>query len=122
QGARLEKMVPFAELFGAALETGREVRRDMLRCGDKLYKLAVFTIEPHETVGAVIQDVTHTELKREQIARRAREVIRKNLSTVQEVACRLGEHMADTEILLRSIADDYAEDPTDTPPGDGGAP
>lgn len=54
-------------------------------------------------------DVTHREIKREQIAQRAEEVIRRNLSTVQEIACRLGEHMAETEMLLRSIAEGYAD-------------
>ena len=61
-------------------------------------------------IGAVIFDVTNTELRREQIAARARKVIDRNIATVQEIACRLGEQMADTELLLRSIADDYADD------------
>ena len=70
----------------------------------------IFNIEPGEVIGAVMFDVTSTELRREQIAARAREVIDRNLATVQEIACRLGEQMADTELLLRSIADDYADD------------
>ena len=41
------------------------------------------------------------------------QVIRKNLATVQDIACKLGEHMADTEILLRSIAENYADSPAD---------
>ena len=45
------------------------------------------------------------------IVKKAREVIEKNMITVQDIACKLGEHMADTEILLRSIADDYADTP-----------
>ena len=53
--------------------------------------------------------MTQTENRRESIALKAREVIDKNMSTVQEIACKLGEHMADTEILLRSIAEDYAD-------------
>ena len=70
----------------------------------------IFNIEPGEVIGAVMFDVTSTELRREQIAARAREVIDRNLATVQEIACRLGEQMADTELLLRSIADDYADE------------
>ena len=66
-----------------------------------------------EVVGAVIFDVTNTEMRREQIAARAREVIDRNLATVQEIACRLGEQMADTELLLRSIADNYADEPAE---------
>ena len=46
-------------------------------------------------------------MNREKIARRANEVISKNISIVQEIACLLGEHMVETETLLSSIADDY---------------
>ena len=56
----------------------------------------------------MIQDVTRQEFQRDKIARKANEVITRNLLTVQEIACRLGEHMAETEILLRSIAEAYA--------------
>jgi hypothetical protein len=41
------------------------------------------------------------------IAQRGQEVIRKNLKTVQEVACLLGENMAETEILLRSLVEGF---------------
>ena len=60
-------------------------------------------------------DVTNVEIKREKIAEKAKEVIEKNLATVQQIACTLGEHMAETEVLLRSIAKDYAGDVTDRP-------
>ncbi|MBN2710847.1 MAG: PAS domain-containing protein [Planctomycetes bacterium] len=110
EGAFIDRILPFHELFRTALRTGQDVSRERLPVGDKLFTVSIFPIEPKWTVGAIIQDVTETELKREQIARRAREVIQKNLVTVQEIACRLGEHMADTEILLSSIADDYGPD------------
>jgi hypothetical protein len=54
------------------------------------------------------------EMKKEQIAAKARDVIKKNLATVQQIACTLGEHMAETEILLRSIARDYSDHEDDT--------
>lgn len=108
-GADLRRIVPFYSLFESALATGKEVRRDSLKHKNRLFYVNVFTIEPHETVGAVIIDVTKSEMRREQIAGRARQVIDNNLSTVQEIAARLGEQMADTELLLRSIADDYAK-------------
>ena len=115
-GADLKRIVPFAGLFASSLQSGHDVRRDSLKVGKRLYNLKIFNIEPREVVGAVIFDVTNTEMRREQIAARAREVIDRNLATVQEIACRLGEQMADTELLLRSIADNYA----DETPEDGG--
>jgi len=109
-GADLRRIVPFANLFESSLKSGNDIRRDSFRVNRRLYNITVFNIEPREVAGAVIFDVTQTEMRREQIAERARQVIEKNLTTVQEIACRLGEHMADTELLLRSIADDYADD------------
>jgi hypothetical protein len=46
-------------------------------------------------------------MDREKIAKQAREVISKNIATVQEIACLLGEHMVETEVLLNSIAQGY---------------
>ena len=108
-GASLRKLVPFADFFEDVLSSGRESRHDMIRLGDRLISINLFNIDPQQVVGAIMFDVTSTEFRREQIAARAREVIVRNLSTVQDIACMLGEHMAETEILLRSIADDYAD-------------
>lgn len=110
EGVALNKVIPFADLFQRVLDSGQEQRRDLMRIGDRLISLTVFSIEPRETVGGILLDVTSAELRREHIARRAREVIDKNLATVQDLAFKLGEHMADTEILLRSIAEDYADE------------
>lgn len=108
EGARLDRSIPFPEIFRRVLETGEEYDCDMMRVGNRILNIHIFVIEQGETVGGIFFDVTSSELRREHIASRAREVINKNLATVQEVAFKLGEHMADTEILLRLIADDYA--------------
>ncbi len=111
-GADLRRIVPFANLFESALGSGQDVRRDSFKYGKRLYSINIFIIEPAETVGGVIYDVTETEFRREQIAERAKRVIENNIATVQEIASKLGEQMADTELLLRSIADDYADENT----------
>lgn len=104
EGACLEKLVPFSDLFQTVLLTGQDIQQDALHIENKIYNVTIFTIETNQVVGGVILDVTDTEMHREQIAQRAKQVIRKNLETVQEIAFRLGENMADTEILLRSLA------------------
>lgn len=109
EGADLRKILPFAQLFDEVNRSGKKYRTDTLRFEERLLKVTIFPIEPGKTVGGTLLDVTQTEYRREHIARQAREVIEKNMATVQDIACRLGEHMADTEILLRSIADDYAD-------------
>lgn len=109
RGAQLARLLPFAELFRTAFRTGQDIHRDHMIVGDRMLNVMIFTIEPGQTVGAIMEDVTSAEIHREKIARKAREVIARNISTVQDIACSLGEHMADTEILLRSIASDYAD-------------
>lgn len=108
-GADLRKTLPFAHLFEQVKNSGNEFRSEAWRDEDRLLNLTIFPIEPGETTGGIILDVTQTETRRELIAQKAKEVIEKNMATVQDIACKLGEHMADTEILLRSIADDYAD-------------
>jgi iron only hydrogenase large subunit-like protein len=109
-GADLKRLVPFYDLFTNCLNSGKDIYRNSYRMDNKLLDITVFSIEANEVAGAVIADVTNTELRREQIAKRASEVINKNLNTVQDIACKLGEHMAETEILLRSISEEYADD------------
>ena len=69
--------------------------------------VSVFPIAKGEFAGAVVQDVTQNEGRREEIAAKAREVIAKNVYTVQQVARLFGEHIAETEIMLNEIAGAY---------------
>ena len=117
-GADVRTILPCASLFEAALQHGREINRDSLRVDDLLLDLTFFTIERGKSVGAIVRDVTATELDREQIARRADEVISRNVAVVQEIASKLGEHLADTQILLESIAQCYR--PKTTPVASNG--
>ncbi|MEA4863237.1 MAG: [Fe-Fe] hydrogenase large subunit C-terminal domain-containing protein [Victivallaceae bacterium] len=108
-GAFLSTMVEFTDLFDSALSGAGEIVRLNQLYGKKILNISVFSITPGQTAGAVIQDVTQSELHREQVAEKAREVIRKNVLTVQKIARDLGEHMAATEILLDEVAGSYAK-------------
>ncbi len=109
-GAAIDRIVPFGDIFKSALTSGEDIHKEHYSIKNKLYDISAFTIEPGEIAGAVITDVTKSEMDREKIARKAREVISKNIATVQEIACLLGEHMVETEVLLDSIAKDYESD------------
>ncbi len=113
KGAGLDRIVSFSGIFKKMLKTGEDIHKEHYPDKNKLYDINAFTIEKGEIVGAVITDVTKNEMDREKIARKAREVINKNIAKVQEIACILGEHMVETEILLTSIADDYSSDESD---------
>ncbi len=123
-GASLRRILPFADLFEEVLSSGCSLHREALHVGERIFDLTIFPIEPGQVVGGVISDVTDSELPREMIAQRGQEVIRKNLKTVQEVACLLGENMAETEILLRSLVEGFAPTSRGNPhsePSVGGA-
>lgn len=116
RGANLRDFINFTNLFAASLELEQDIHREHVRFDDKLFDVVVFNIDKKQIVGGIIEDVTKMEMKKEQIAARAKEVIHKNLATVQQIACTLGEHMAETEVLLRSIAKDFSsgeENPRD---------
>ena len=106
-GACIDRIVDFADIFKQTLKTSQDVHKERYPVKDKLYDITAFSIEKNELVGAVITDVTQSELGREQIAHRAQEVISKNIAIVQEIASLLGEHMVETELLLSTIAEDY---------------
>jgi hypothetical protein len=106
-GAAIDRIVQFSDIFKTILKTGKDLHKEHYHVENRLYDINAFTIEPNEIVGAIITDVTQTETNREKISDKAREVISKNISIVQEIACLLGEHMVETETLLNSIANDY---------------
>lgn len=109
-GANLRDFISFTNLFSASLDLGQDIHKEHIHHEDKMFDVVVFNIDDKQSVGGIIEDVTNSEMRKEQIAARAKEVIQKNLATVQQIACTLGEHMAETEVLLRSIAKDYTPD------------
>lgn len=113
-GGALDRVVPFVDLFKRTLKSGKDIHKERYAIDKNLYDIAIFEIERNKIVGAVITDVTKTEMKREQIAKKAHEVIEKNIATVQNIACLLGEHMVDTELLLSQIAQGYEEHAEDS--------
>ena len=110
KGASIDRIVTFSKIFEKMLKTGKDIHKEHYPVNNKLYDINAFVIEENEIVGAIITDVTANEMDREKIAKKAKDVITKNIATVQEIACLLGEHMVQTEKLLSSIAEDYSSD------------
>jgi hypothetical protein len=65
-------------------------------------------------VGGIFRDITEPSIQKEQIISRAREVIEKNMKTVQQIAYLLGENAADSEIILNSIVDSFTPEEIDS--------
>ncbi|MCF8360165.1 MAG: PAS domain S-box protein [Prolixibacteraceae bacterium] len=105
RGADLEMLVPevILDMFRSILETGESrIERD-LKYQNKLLSVSVMTIHKNEIAGAIIRDLSSPMLERAEIIERARQVNRKNMKTVQQIAFLLGENAAQTEELLNSI-------------------
>ncbi len=107
RGVSLGTTVEFTDLFRTAMATGNDLERRNFVYKGMILDIDIFSIERNRVVGAIIQDVTQSELQREKIAEKARSVIMKNIMTVQKIANCLGEHMADTEIILKEVASGY---------------
>jgi PAS domain-containing protein len=103
EGAYLAKVAPFSRLFREALESNGEPIRKELRVGERVLRVMVFPIESGHMVGGILQDITEPAVVREQIIQKAQDVIRKNVTTVQQIAYLLGENAAETELILGSI-------------------
>lgn len=105
EGAYLEKLIPFSNLFDQVLQTGQEILDKEYHHGQSILKISIFTIEPYQLVGGIVQDTTVPSVAREQTIKKARDVINKNLDMVQKIAYLLGENAAEVEMTLNSIID-----------------
>jgi PAS domain S-box-containing protein len=105
KGADLDMIVPqvIVDMFRLIFESGESrIDRD-IKYQNKLLAIEIATIHKHKIAGALIRDLSAPMLERAEIIERARQVNRKNMKTVQQIAYLLGENAAQTEELLNSI-------------------
>ncbi|MBN1907324.1 MAG: 4Fe-4S binding protein [Deltaproteobacteria bacterium] len=102
-GAVLDKVLPVGSFFRHVLESEEDISSREININNRLLRCTIFTIEPGLIAGGIFSDITDPEMQREEIIKRARSVIRKNLSTVQKIAYLLGENASETEMVLSGI-------------------
>jgi iron only hydrogenase large subunit-like protein/PAS domain-containing protein len=108
EGADLKKMSPFPQYFQAVIDpAGPEVAQSDVRDGNKIFHLTAFSIEKGAAAAGVLEDITEPRVRIEKTVERARELIKKNVSTVQQIAFLLGENAAESEAILNSIIESY---------------
>ena len=113
-GKPVATVLDWTDLFKTVLKSNKEQYLDHYAYRGKYYEVRVFPLEQGESVGAIIYDVANTRNNQERVAQKAREVIRRNIATVQEIARLLGEHVVETESLLNSIASEAENSNPDT--------
>lgn len=119
EGSALDAVIPFAHLFRRVLDSGEDIVGHDIRYQRIILNASIFAIEPGSVLCGIFQDITQPIFQKEQIIGRAREVIQKNLKTVQQIAYLLGENAADSEITLNSIVRSFS--PEDLDEHDSGA-
>jgi iron only hydrogenase large subunit-like protein len=107
EGVELESVVPFHSLFSSVLETGTDIVDRDIRHRKGIIHASIFTIEKNAVAGAILEDITEPSVRKEQIIKRARQVIEQNLKTVQQIAFLIGENAAESEITLNSIVESF---------------
>jgi iron only hydrogenase large subunit-like protein len=113
EGSSLDAVIPFSYLFRRVLDSGEDIVGHDIRYQRSILNTSIFTIEPHSVLCGIFQDITKPIFQKEQIIGRAREVIQKNLKTVQQIAYLLGENAADSEIILNSIVRSFSPEEVD---------
>jgi PAS domain S-box-containing protein len=112
KGAELDMLVPkiILDMFKSILESGESWLERDFKFQNKLFSVGVMTILKNKIAGAIIRDLSAPMLERAEIIERARQVNRKNMKTVQQIAYLLGENAAQTEELLNSIIESQKYD------------
>jgi iron only hydrogenase large subunit-like protein len=107
EGASLNEILPIEDMFKEVLKTGQDIVNRTVRVNNRMFNVTIFSIDDHRVVGATFLDVTRTEMRREQVVEKAQQVIQNTLSTVQDIAFRLGRNAAESEVILNSIIEAY---------------
>lgn len=106
KGISVRNFVSFSHKFQSQFknEISKQVK---IKFKDMFLKVTFFSINRHNLVGALFEDVTSPTVRRETVVKKAEAVIQKSLETVQQIASLLGENAADTEITLNSLVEAF---------------
>lgn len=110
KGAMLEKIFPFQGLFERVLFGDIDLLEKDVKLDDRVVHVSIFTIEHERLIGGILQDITEPAIQKERIVNKAKDVMTRNLETVQKIAFLLGENAADSEVILKSIVDSFSAD------------
>ena len=106
RGYPVSAFVPFAEKFREQFFMSKP-QQYRFKHGGKIYRITFFLVESKELLGAMFEDITKPSVRREAVVEKAEEVIRKSMTTVQQIASLLGDNAAETEVVLNSIIEEF---------------
>lgn len=109
-GASLKKLFPFWQDFESILEGGADVPHQDFKWNEKVLNGSLFLIEKDSIAGGIFQDVTLPWIQKDRVIQQTRQVLQKNVETVQQIAYLLGENAAESEGILNSIIESFSGD------------
>ena len=106
RGYPVSAFVPFAEKFREQFYMSKP-QQYRFRHNGKIYRITFFLDDSKELLGAMFEDITTPSVRREAVVEKAEEVIRRSMTSVQQIAALLGDNAAETEIVLNSIIEEF---------------
>lgn len=112
EGLSAEQYIPFHRMITSVLRSRQPVLNHDQTIGTRTISVSVFPVERFNMVCAIVRDLYASDVRNDEIVRRAEELITKNLTAVQQIAYLLGENAAETETVLNSIVESLGRNPT----------
>lgn len=102
-GADLKKVISYHKYFQAVLNSGQEAADFDIRESNRNIRLSIVSIQANKLVCGIIQNMDDSQLVRDLISEKVREVIKHNAESVQRIAYILGESASYTESVLNTV-------------------
>jgi iron only hydrogenase large subunit-like protein len=110
-GANVQNLLPI-NLFSQVeyvLTSGEDILNKDIDLGGKFINVSIFTLVANKKIGLIFRNLYNEQERPEEIIHRVNEVIKENLTEVQQIGFILGETASKTEKMLNSIIKTYKE-------------
>ncbi len=109
KGLDITKQLTFHKYFSTVLNTCNDILEQDIRDGNNYYRLSVFSVQDHQQVCGIIENMHAPEVRKDVVLTRTQDVIKQNMKVVQQIAFLLGENASYTESMLNSIVESHSE-------------
>ena len=115
-GLDITKELSFHKYFSRVLNTCADISEQDIRDGENYYRLSVFSVQDHQQVCGIIENMHAPEVRKDIVLTRTQDVIKQNMKVVQQIAFLLGENASYTESMLNSIVESHQGKEEDNQP------
>ena len=102
-GADLTKIITYHKYFKSVLNDSSDTAEFDIREGGKNIHLSIISIQPGKLICGIIQNMDDSQLVKDIMAQKVKEVIKHNAEAVQRIAFILGESASYTESILNMV-------------------